>query len=212
LKRPITRVGERLILGELITWPSLEPGVKEKDQRYPYLQRLTRREERNSLAGAITAFLRKLELKRLDGDELDVVDSFVSYIYDTYGLPREGCVPQVTRTSLGFVPIYERRFIGLDPIENTLSRHFQTIASLPKRGKLVFECSMLDDKIFECNGNGLLKHLTALGYLEQEKMNILVYGKYGLKQLLLEYTHPEPMIYQYTVVQQLPVWAKEVIA
>jgi hypothetical protein len=158
------------------------------------------------MAGSITAFLRKLESQKLNNDELDVIDTFISHIYDTYGLPRAGCVPQVTLSNSSFVPVYERRFIGMDPLRNTIMRHYANIAKLPLRGKSDWEYDQLNESSFECNNTKLLSHLTALGYLEQEKLSTFVYGQPGLELLLKEYANPDPQIYRYNIVYNLPSW------
>lgn len=212
LKRPIQRIGNRLLHGQLVTWPSLEPGQKLADSRYPYLKRLSNRARRDTIASSITAFLRKLEHQSLDNTDLDIVDTILSYMYATYGLPKAGCVPQVTPGRQGFVPIYERRFIGLDPLSNTITRHYANIAIVPLRGHLSCEVYMLEDATFRCNSTKLLKHLVSLGYLHQEKIRAYVYGHEGLQLLIQEYTDPDPPIYEYTIVSKLPVWAFDVIA
>lgn len=206
LKRPITRVGSRLLHGLLSTWPSLEPVMEQSDPRYPYYNALTRRERRDTLAGTVASFLRKLEPLDLTNDDADLVDAVLSYIYDTYGLPRSGCVPQATRERSAFVPTYEKRFIGMDPIYNTIVRNYSGIAKLPKRGYVKWNRGMLEHGTFECNSNRLLNYLEALGYLEQEKVSQFTFGEEGLRGLLHEYTSPEPPIYRYTVVRRLPLW------
>jgi hypothetical protein len=209
LKRPITRIGDQLLHGDLIAWPSLEPVQVDVDSRYPYLNKLSNRDRIDAIAGSVTAFLRKLDNQILDKQELDVVDASLSYIYDTYKLSRAGCVPQVTQEDSGFIPTYERRFIGMDPIRNTLIRNYANVAKLPLRGKLDWEYDMLNEGTFQCNSTKLVNHLVALGYLEQEKISTLVYGQDGLEQLLKEYIHPEPPIYQYTVLCDLPAWVAD---
>jgi hypothetical protein len=57
LKRPIQRLGNRLIHGILVSWPSLEPVQQKVDNRYPYLRRMSRRDRVDSIASSITAFL-----------------------------------------------------------------------------------------------------------------------------------------------------------
>lgn len=211
LKRPITRIGSRLLHGDLITWPSLEPGEIDTDPRYPYLRGMSNRERKDAIAGSVTAFLRKLENRILEPHELDVVDLTLSHIYDTYRLPRAGYVPQVGTSDSGFIPIYERRFIGMDPITNTIVRHYANMARLPLRGKLDWEYEMLMRGTFQCNTTKLLNHLVALGYLERKKVSTLVFGQPGLDQLLREYTSPDPPIYEYEVLHNLPVWIVDFI-
>jgi hypothetical protein len=206
LKRPITRIGNRLLQGQLITWPSLEPGQENVDSRYPYLKGLTDRERKDAIAGSITAFLRSLEFLPMTQNDLDMVDSYLLYVYQTYGLPKAGCVPQIMGINSSFVPIYEKRFIGLDPIHNTIARSYNDVAKLPRRGKIDHNTDMFDDDTFECNSTRLLSYLTTLGYLEQEKMDELVFGYDGLQQLLKEYTRPDPCVYRYTVLCKLPNW------
>jgi hypothetical protein len=58
----------------------------------------------------------------------------------------------------------------------------------------------------------LLKYLEVLGYLEKSKMNELVFGVLGLNRLIDEYTNPEPPIYQYAIVGQLPVWITDFVS
>lgn len=212
LKRPIRRIGERLYLGQLVPWPSMEPTCGDVDDRYPYLRLADGRERREMIASSITAFLRTLESYRLTDDELDLVDSFLSHTYCTNRLPLEGNVPQVAYSQLGFVPIYERRFIGIDPIQNTLERHYAGIARLPKRGKLRLEVEMLSMPKFECNSTPLLRHLVLLGYLEQEKTHECVFGEEGLSRLIAEYMCPDPIIYGYTVLCELPSWTVTLLA
>lgn len=206
LKRPILRIGNRLLHGQLITWPSLEPVQNTIDGRYPYLQGMSHRERIDTLANSITAFLRKLECQNLTDEQLDITDTFLSSLYNRYGLPKAGCVPQITQSNLGFVPMYERRFIGMDPIKNTIERHYANIAKLPLRGYIDWDGNVLKESVFQCNQNKLVRHLEILGYLHQQKESIYVYGQEGLELLLNEYLCPEPPIYTYTVVCDLPVW------
>jgi hypothetical protein len=209
LKRPIHRIESRLLQGELVAWPSLESCQIDVDIRYPYLKRLNDQEKRDTIASSVTAFLRKLELKTLDDDNLEIVDVFLSSIYRTYGLPREGCVPQATQCNSGFVSAYEKRYIGECPLRNTINRNYTGIAKLPLRGKIKWEYDMFNDATFLCNQNKLLKHLVVLGYLHHEKISSYVYGKEGLDMLLKEYTHPEQPIYEFTILRSLPVWLSD---
>jgi hypothetical protein len=209
LKRPISRTGHSLLHGQLVTWPSLEPVQTNADIRYPYIQGMSNRGRKDAIASSVTAFLRKLEHQTLDSREVDLIDTILSEIYDTYGLPREGCVPQISGNDSGFVPIYERRFIGLDPIYNTISRLYANIARVPHRGLLQWTSDMLGDNTFTCNSNSTLRHLIILGYVEQTKLNEYVFGDKGLTRLLTEYTKPEAQVYEYQVLHRLPKWVTE---
>lgn len=211
LKRPITRNGQRLVHGSLVTWPSLEIVQDDVDMRYPYIRRVSKSDKRSALASSILAFLRNLESRYLSDEELDVVDRFLTSIYDTYSLPREGCVPQVTPSSHGFIPAYERRYIGLDPLRNTLLRHYSDTVRLPVRGIVEYENGMLRLPCFRCNRTKILGHLVVLGILEQEKQHELTYGQEGRNLLLKEYCDPEPVVYVYTVLCKLPVWVEELL-
>lgn len=206
LKRPITRTGCRLLHGLLVTWPSIEPGMEDPDPRYPHYRGSSRRVRRDAIAGSVTAFLRKLESASMTSEEVDMVDVLLSHIYSTYGLPRGGCVPQATNEPSAFVPAYEKRYIGLDPIHNTIVRNYTGIARLPMRGRVRWNYGMFKDPIFECNTTKLLNYLETLGYVEQEKVSVCVFGEEGLRQLLREYKNPEPPIYRYTTVHSLPRW------
>lgn len=211
LKRPITRCGNRLIHGLLVTWPSLEPGQTNADIRYPYVKNMSNRDRKDAIASSVTAFLRKLENQVLTDSDVDLVDTFLTSVYDTYNLPREGCVPQISGGNSGFVPIYERRFIGVDPIYNTITRLYQDIARVPHRGISRCDMEMLENGRFQCNSNAMLRHLVILGYLEQEKMSEHVYGMDGLNRLLKEYTHPDPPIYDYHTIPTLPGWVSKFV-
>lgn len=206
LKRPIVRVGNRLIHGQLLTWPSLECGQTETDNRYPHMAKMSKSDRMDAIASSVTAFLRNLESVPLDDEEKEMVHGYLERIYGEYGLPREGCVPQVTPSTLGFVPAYEKRYIGCDPISNTINRLYQNIAKVPMREYRPMEWSMLSEERFTCNQTKLLRHLEILGYVEQEKMDVYVYGEGGLSRLLKEYTRPDPRVYEYTVVRKLPAW------
>lgn len=209
LKRPITRVGNRLLHGLLSTWPSLEPAMEQPDPRYPYYNELTRRERKDAIAGSVTAFLQKLVPLDLTTDDVELVDTFLSYVYDTYGLPRSGCVPQATNDRSAFVPAYEKRFIGIDPTYNTIVRNYCGIVRLPRRGHERWNPGMLEQETFECNSTKLLNYLESLGYIEQEKVSQYTFGEEGLRELLREYISPEPPIYRYTVIRRLPLWLSD---
>jgi hypothetical protein len=211
LKRPITRVGNRLLHGLLSTWPSLVPVMEQPDPRYPHYNELTRRERRDAIAGSVTAFLQKLVPLDLSENDVELVDTALSHIYDTYGLPRSGCVPQAQNARSAFVPIYEKRFIGLDPLYNTIVRNYSGIAKLPLRGYVKWDPGMLEHETFQCNSTKLLNYLEALGYIEQEKVSQFTFGEDGLRELLSEYISPEPPIYQYHVVRRLPRWLSDYI-
>lgn len=210
LKRPIHRIGNRLLHGMLSTWPSLEPLLQVTDPRYPYYQGLSNREKKDIVASSITAFLQKLESLHLTDDDRDLVDAHLSHMYDTYKLPRGGCVPQATRTRSAFIPAYEKRYIGIDPIHNTISRNYSGIATLPLRGHERWNPGMLQVDTFQCNTTKMLNYLEVLGYVEREKVSKLVYGHEGLQQLLKEYVDPEPPIYTFNVIHKLPTWVGDV--
>jgi hypothetical protein len=206
LKRPITRIGNRLLQGQLYTWPSLEAGQNDTDPRYTQYNDLSNRDRRSIAASSITAFLRKLESQHIDTSELELVDTFMIMMYDTYKLPKAGCVPQALHDSSSFVPIYEKRFIGLDPIRNTIIRNYTGIARLPLRGKQEWQYEMFQDGTFRCNNTKLLSYLVKLGYVEQVKIQTLSFGNAGLDQLIREYVDPDPLIYDYTIMRKLPTW------
>jgi hypothetical protein len=209
LKRPITRIGRRLYHGQLVGWPSLEAGFNETDNRYPYMKDMTKRDRKDNVADNITAFLRKLEGLTMEKQTLDVIDNFLSYVYSAHDLPRGGCVPQFTPGNSGFVSAYERRYIGMDPLTNTLSRNYTGITRLPLRGKLTLEDGMLQGQTFRCNQNRLLRHLVILGYLHSVKESSYVFGLDGYRQTLKEYTRPDPYIYTYTILRGLPTWVSD---
>jgi hypothetical protein len=164
------------------------------------------------MASSVTALLRQLVHLELSAADVDVVDTFLTSLYDTYHLPKGGCVPQITGGLLGFVPIYERRFIGVDPLTNTLSRLYVNIARLPLRGKVEWDMGeMLTQHTFRCNSSKILRHLVCLGYLEQEKVSTYVFGQDGLTQLIQEYTEPDPLIYDYVVKSELPMWLTDYV-
>jgi hypothetical protein len=211
LKRPIQRIGNKLLHKQLVTWPSLEPGEEETDPRYPYLKDLTRRERKDVIASSVTALLRKIDGMTITSDKLEIVDTFISMVYRTYGLPLEGFVPQTQGNTSGFIPTYEKRFIGLDPIYNTLSRNYRSMVKLPLREYIKMDVHMLFEENFRCNSNKCLKHLEALGYVTQEKVGIVVLGVDGMRQLLKEYQDPDPPIYQYTIVKKLPKWVVDYV-
>jgi len=213
LKRPLTRIGNRLIPGQLVAWPTLEHVQENVDIRYPYLKRLSRRERVTAISGSVMAFLRSLESQQLTAEDTEIIDTLLVYIYNEYELPREGCVPQATHNAnTGFVPAYERRYIGIDPITNTISRNYANIAKVPLREKCEMEWYMLSDTRFRCNQNSLLSLLERLGYVGSEKPSMYVYGEEGMKRLLKEYVRPDPRIYDYFVVSTLPDWVSDLIA
>jgi len=211
LKRPITRVGNRLIMGDLIPWPTLEQGQTIIDDRYPYMRGLSKKDRIDAIAGSITSFLRNLESQVLTPNDIEVVDRYLMHVYKEYGLPREGSVPQVHASPYGFVPAYEQRYIGEDPITNTIKRVYVDIAKVPLRLYLEFDRQMLDDTSFRCNRTKLLGHLEILGYVEQVKVNTLVHGEEGLERLIREYVRPEPRVYDYMITHKLPDWVTSIL-
>lgn len=211
LKRPIVRVGNRLLQGQLLTWPSLECGQTETDIRYPYMRNMSKDDRVSAIASSVTAFLRSLESLQLTDDERNVVHEYLERIYSEYGLPREGCVPQATPTSIGFVPAYEKRYIGQDPITNTIQRLYRNVAKVPMREFVPMEWEMLSDDVFTCNQTKLLRHLEMLGYVEMEKIDVYVYGEEGLSRLLKEYLSPDPRVYRFKVVHKLPGWTSDLM-
>jgi hypothetical protein len=211
LKRPITRIGKRLYHGNLLNWPSLEQGQTEVDPRYPYLGKLSQRERQSKVASSVTTFLRNLETLQISRDEEELIDKHICYMYKEFRLPREGCVPQVTPSSLGFVPAYERRYLGLEPITNTIGRLYTGIARVPLREKIPMEEYMLGEASFRCNQSKLLRYLEILGYVEQEKLDICMFGKAGYERLVSEYLYSEPRVYNYIPKKELPVWAYEIV-
>jgi len=211
LKRPIVRIGARLYQGQLMNWPSLEQGQKDVDPRYPYMKSMSKVERKSSIASSVTAFLRSLESAELDKDERELVDQHLRYIYEEYSLPRDGCVPQVHAATLGFVPAYEERYIGIDPITNTIGRHYAGIARVPLREKVRLEMGMLEESTFRCNQNRLLRYLEMLGYLEQKKVDVLLSGEEGYDRLIMEYVSPEPRVYDYLILRRLPRWVHSVM-
>lgn len=211
LKRPITRVGNRLIMGSLIPWPTLEQGQKMIDDRYPYMRNMSKKDRMDAIAGGITSFLRNLELRVLSLEDTEIIDKYLTHVYNEYSLPREGCVPQVHASPFGFVPAYEKRYIGQDPITNTIKRTYTNTAKVPLRLRIEFDRQMLDDTSFRCNRNKLLGHLEILGYIEQKKVDMIVHGESGLKCLIQEYLKPEPRVYDYTIKYKLPDWVPDIL-
>jgi hypothetical protein len=211
LKRPILRYGGRLFHGNLVAWPSLEPVMTTIDARYPYLRSNSQKEKIDALAGSVTAFLRKLESLVLSDADVDLVDTFLSHVYNAYALPKEGYVPQCTLQShFGFIPTYERRFIGVDPIWNTLCRHYTGTVEVRLRGCVQWDVGQLQEGTFRCNSNGVLRHLVCLGVMEQNKLSVEAYGEDGLQRLLKEYMDPDPPIYEYVCSSKIPAWITEV--
>jgi hypothetical protein len=212
LKRPIVRLGDRLYHGQLLTWPTLEHGQELTDNRYPYMVSMSKDERVSAIASSVTAFLRNLESIVLNDDEKEMVHGYLERIYSEYGLPREGCVPQAAPSTLGFVPAYEKRYIGCDPITNTINRLYQNVAKVPMREYMPMAWdALLSEEPFTCNQSKLLRHLEMLGYVEQEKVDVYVYGEEGLSRLLTEYMRPDPRVYRYTVVQKLPNWIPDLL-
>jgi hypothetical protein len=95
----------------------------------------------------------------------------------------------------------------MDPIRNTIDRNYAGTARLPLRGKLDWSKYMLEDQTFRCNRTEMLGHLVALGYYRQEKLFCHVYGYEGLELLLREYVNPDPPVYEYERLCDLPAWA-----
>lgn len=210
LKRPIYQVGNQLIQGTLTLWPSFEYLIQNDndiDPRYPIINRMTLRERRDALASSITGFLTSLSSITLDNWAIDVVDSVLTYAYAVMQLPIDGYVPQVQGNTYGFIPQYQRRFVGLEPKRNTINRIYQGIAKVPYRGKLdVQEEGYVLNETFMANSTPMLRYVERLGYVEKRNVQIVVYGEIGLDMLLKEYFDPEPAVYEYSVVQAIPQW------
>lgn len=209
LKRPIHQHGDKLYSGSLVLWPSFEylAHGRDVDPRYPLISELTASEKRDALVSSITGFLTSLSQLALDTMMKDVADSTITWLYDRLSLPYDGYVPQIHGRSYGFVPQYDKRFLGIEPKMNTISRCYQSIARVPLRRYERFEEERLwIDIEFECNSTGLLSYLANMGYLERKAVDILVYGEEGFVRLLKEYFEPDPAVYHYTVMKDIPRW------
>jgi len=208
LKRPISLLGTHLIQGRLLAWPSLEHLFENRcDPRYPYIQSMSKVERQRVVANSITGFLQALTTYDLSKNYTKLISTYIKRMYARANLPREGNVPQCGNRQLGFVSAYAKRFIGLDPIVNTINRHYRGFAVLPRRGYEQVDLRVCEDPTFLSGSNALLNYLEILGYLEKKKQNVTVYGEIGLHILTKEYTDPDPSIYEYTIVRPLPPWA-----
>jgi len=164
-------------------------------------------ERQRVVANSITGFLQALTTYDLSKNYTKLISTYIKRMYARANLPREGNVPQCGNRQLGFVSAYAKRFIGLDPIVNTINRHYRGFAVLPRRGYEQVDLRVCEDPTFLSGSNALLNYLEILGYLEKKKQNVTVYGEIGLHILTKEYTDPDPSIYEYTIVRPLPPWA-----
>jgi hypothetical protein len=209
LKRPLRQIGNRLHQGYMVIWPSFEYlfCLEDCDARYPYLEDLTITECRGAMASSITTFLSSLINIELSVEHISLIDSLLVYIYQTLDLPLDGCVPQVTHNPIGFVPAYRTEFIGLDPIRNTILRHYPGRCVLPARGFQEADMTELESSgEMRSNGNALLRYLEILGVVDPRKVDEVFYGEVGLERLLKEYLDPDPIIYHYTRCLPFPSW------
>lgn len=209
LKRPIRQMGNRLYQGFITLWPSFEylaVDNSDVDPRYPLILKATKSERRDALASSITGFLTSLSTTTLEDWMVDIADSVLRFCYSALSLPLDGHIPQIHGLTYGFIPQYDRRFIGLEPKTNTIKRLYQGIAKVPFRIRVGWDedQDLTLGYEFRANSSKLLVYLEDLGYLEKKPIQQFVYGEDGLERLLKEYLDPEPAVYEYTVIQEVP--------
>jgi len=214
LKRPITQIGNRLLPGLLVPWPSLEYLSLEQsvDPRYPHISNMSKDERRTALAASITTFLSYLTTTAMTADDHEYIFSFLKWLYQEGRLPEGGNVPQISGTPLGFVPAIRIDYIGLEPITNTIGRMYPGWATLIRRAHMPFEKDMLEQREFLCNGSKCLRYLEDLGYLSSRKESVYVVGEEGLQALLKEYLNPDAPVYRYKLDSMaLPEWLENLL-
>lgn len=218
LKRPLRQFGNRLYQGSLVLWPSFEFVVGRSgsvDDRYPFIAEMDFSEKQEAVANSITTFLTSLSsYTDLQEWMVDAADSVIKWCYSVMLLPYDGYVPQVHGSTYGFVPVYDKAFVGIEPKRNTLQRCYVSCATMSVRGKVdvdrtkgYLEC----DDILECNSTPGLSYIEAMGYIERKRLTHTVFGEYGLELLLKEYFEPIPPVYSYTVLRDVPQWLHDVI-
>jgi len=209
LKRPIFMIGQHILQGSLVSWPNLEYFGNEKctDNRFPSLHTLTKIESKTALSSSVLTFVQSLRFQKLTEWDKEFVLKYLYNLYVKSGLPLGGHVPQLTGKPLGFVPAVTHHIFHECPIKVTLSQHYQNIVKLPDRGVKDLTIEDLEQGRFVCNRSPLLSYLSTLGVVEQTSQRTVWFSELGFQLLLKEYLDPDPMLYQYEVVDTPPLWA-----
>jgi hypothetical protein len=65
---------------------------------------------------------------------------------------------------------------------------------------------MLEQDQFRCNSSSLLSYLEKLGIVEASKPKEVHFSEIGYRKLLKEYLDPDPVVYEYELVSEFPLW------
>jgi len=205
LKRPIDQWGNRIYVGQLDIWPSLEypRDVRQIDNRYLHLVRNTPDERTNSTCGSVLGFLKQLAHREFSIEDKQLVKSYLKFVYDRHHLSERGSVPQISGEG-PFVCCTRGDFIGKDPISYTIDMNYDGLARLPVRDEVPFHASMLRESTFECTGSARLSYLCKMGYFTYEKKTKFIVGDMGLDLLKLEFVADSPVVNVYSRVCNVP--------
>jgi len=207
LKRPLTQIGNRLYMGTLLIWASLEYELHNKniDNRFTTIGDMSKEDRQTATGSSVLNMLKQLSSMVITDKNASMVRGFISFVYESSNLPVEGNIPQITGTQLGFVPSIIGDYLGKDPIEYTIMRLYRGVALLPKRDIVPFQRKMIvDEQVFICNSNKHLSLLEKLGYYTYTKVQEIRVGEDGYLALLREFSEYTPVLNCYTRIKEIP--------
>jgi len=207
LKRPVRQLGSRCIQSPVVNLPSLEYTLHKQnvDSRYGDLAKMTKNERRTGAGSNMLRCLQSLTRVPMTEEDQELVYSLLHWAYIDSGIPIEGHVPQVTGDfSYGFVPRLDRKELMLDPIENTIAHMYSGTAHLDFREHRAVTMSYDNGSQFSGNISPHLTYLCKLGYVNKTPTRVLYTGEVGYQLLIKEYVNPDPVVYTFTVIKDIP--------
>jgi len=214
LKRSIVQSENHLILIPNVYFPSFEYEMSDEkiDTRYyKAISRLSKKDRKEAVASTVTSFLKSIVAIDVSDIDRSFIRIVLRYIYDNFGLPYEGNVPQFTDSSEHYFcctfPSLAHDYSRC-PITFTIKSNYTRCSRLPDRR---FIDSMTDlrlvDKgdVFLSNGNGLTGYLTHLGYLEKRLVMVDVFDDELYDKTISEYVDDhERGVYEFVVMSLIP--------
>lgn len=212
LKRPIHQVGQRVVPGHMVIWPSFELLMWRKDSvdpRFPDLADLTRKEVRSMMASSICRFLYHLHAIPCSDAEVDQIFTIVEFMYGVLQLPKRGNLPQCGGDpDLGIVACLSRStFLG-NPYHEVVKQLYSGVVVLSARRGQVDEEEeeFYPGARFRSRSSPRLQYLETLGYLLKEEIKCTYIGEVGQRLLIEELDHSGPAVYQYYVQIDIPTY------
>lgn len=214
-KRPIARLGGRMLMEDALVWPSIHDLIPLKDQYHTTIPR-TDLQISKTVISQWSRLLTRMEalLVDLSDSSRTLLRTFQNQFYRSRRL-RNGGYVEVSQGIRLLCPkrLSENEFgSGWKQLTVDYMKRFVGEIRLPRWSGVDDVLGEVEGEVFCAQGTRLLGLLEKLGYLEKElvmdtyDLRSITYDLFVEKLVTLDY----PFTYSYTVVRDIPVWAKDV--